>query len=365
MPRVARAAAAGCRIAKLPSAGRQAGLVGVSVTSSRNAWAVGIRSHGAALIEHWNGKVWKVQASSKQRGAGEENPFTGVDAISVAATSTTDAWAITSPLIQHWDGKAWKIQPSPHNGELSGVAATSPSNAWAAGTTSDGRSLIEHWNGKAWTVQASPNPGSGNLSSTLSGVAATSARNAWAVGAYWNLKRAMYQTLIEHWNGKAWRVQASPTPRNSDGPSLSELSAVAATSSTNAWAVGNYWGSSGPTAQTLIVHWNGKAWTVQPSPPLSASNFDNRLLGVAATSRANAWVVGTYANRLGRRTLVEHWDGRAWTVQTSPNLRGFAFNQLSGVATTAPTNAWAVGYIARLDNATGAPPDKALTLHCS
>ena len=58
------------------------------------------------------------------------------------------------------------------------MAATSSTNAWAVGSDSHG-GVIEHWNGKAWKIQASPNHG---LQPRLSGVAATSSTNAWAVG---------------------------------------------------------------------------------------------------------------------------------------------------------------------------------------
>jgi len=42
------------------------------------------------------------------------------------------------------------------------------------------------------------------------------------------------------------------------------LDAVAATSATDAWAVGNY--SSASASGTLILHWDGTAWTQVPSP---------------------------------------------------------------------------------------------------
>jgi hypothetical protein len=42
------------------------------------------------------------------------------------------------------------------------------------------------------------------------------------------------------------------------------LSAVDATSATDAWAVGGY--SSGSASGTLILHWDGTAWTQVPSP---------------------------------------------------------------------------------------------------
>ena len=64
------------------------------------------------------------------------------------------------------------------SGGLSGVAATSASNAWAVGSTGSPKALILRWNGTAWKQVPSPAP----AGSRLSGVAATSASNAWAVG---------------------------------------------------------------------------------------------------------------------------------------------------------------------------------------
>jgi hypothetical protein len=358
--RVSPASAAVCRVARTANAGLiQPSLSGVSVTSSRNAWAVGSHTdrHGRTrtLIERWNGKAWQVQPSP--------NPGASYDELdSVAATSATNAWAVGAEdnggtlnpaLIERWNGKVWKVQPSPNpsphqpgyiRNKFLGVAATSSTNAWAVGyyldNTAHNRTLIEHWNGKAWQIQPSPNPGASY--DELYSVAATSATNAWAVG--FELGTPGKRTLIEHWNGTAWKVQRSPTP-----PTVLGLSGVTATSSTNAWAVGN-------ALRTVIEHWNGKAWTVQPSPKLGGS----WLSGVAATSSTNAWVVGNHADLSG--TVIERWNGKAWKVQASPNPRGFDVNVLSGVATTS-TKVWAVGYSSYvLDR--GLAPDRTLALHC-
>jgi hypothetical protein len=209
------------------------------------------------------------------------------------------------------------------------VTATSVCNAWGVGyyfITPAGRThtLVEHWNGRSWRIQASPNPGG---SSRLQDVAATSASNAWAVG------QGPSAPLIEHWNGHAWKVHPSANP----APSV--LLGVAATSASNAWAVGFH--SSAP----LIEHWNGHAWKVQPSAcPASADTCE--LTAVAATSASNAWAVGTEHDRTAggvNLMLIEHWDGHAWKVQTSPNPPSDDGGGLTGVAATSATNAWAVG----------------------
>jgi hypothetical protein len=98
-------------------------------------------------------------------------------------------------VVQHWDGTTWQPQAfsiNPRNSyDLGGVTATSPRNAWVVGsyTTDFGgnpmdHTWIEHWDGTEWTRQASPNPGSPYMNiQGLSAVAATSPANAWAVGS--------------------------------------------------------------------------------------------------------------------------------------------------------------------------------------
>src|SRR5262249_3129440 len=102
-----------------------------------------------------------------------------------------------------------------------------------------------------------------------------------------------------------------------------------------AWAVGSY--ASGSGYQTLTLHWNGTIW--QKVPSSNAGSGKNVLLTVAATSATNAWAVGTAGGTTGG-TLVEHWEGKTWTGVPSPGSNG---NFLSGVAATSASNAWAVG----------------------
>jgi hypothetical protein len=95
----------------------------------------------------------------------------------------------------------------------------------------------------------------------------------------------------------------------------SQVNGVAATSATDAWFVGY----TVPVGQhlTLTEHGNGTAWTVAPSP--SHGTFDNSLASVAETATNNAWAVGiTWLDNDDFATLVEHWNGSAWTVTPSP-----------------------------------------------
>src|SRR5215469_17327551 len=122
--------------------------------------------------------------------------------------------------------------------QLNGVAAVSRSDAWAVGYSYNGsknKALVERWNGRRWRISASPNPGHG---ASLYGVAAVSGTSAWAVGLV--ALRVVFgtpinATLVEHWNGRRWRVQASPNPPQGQD----QLTGVAALSNSNVWAVGS------------------------------------------------------------------------------------------------------------------------------
>ena len=77
---------------------------------------------------------------------------------------------------------------------------------------------------------------------------------------------------------------------------------MAATSSRHAWAVGHY--SSDGTYLTFVEHWNGKAWKVQNSP--DPGGYENDLYSVTAVSSSNVWAVGDYHNATRDGTLMEH-----------------------------------------------------------
>ena len=237
----------------------------------------------------------------------------------------------------------WKVVTSPNPGVpdgLSSVAAVSANDVWAVGTSgtqsSNGLTVIEHWNGTQWSVVTSPNPGTEY--NTLTGVAVVSASDVWAVG--WQASMGVAQTLTEHWNGKQWSVVSSPDP----GAMGDQLFGVTAVSATDVWAVGSVQNNTatGPVVQTLIEQWNGTRWSVVKSPNLSSQT--SGFSGVAATSATGILAVGYSVNSSNVwQTLTEQWNGKQWSVVSSPSP-GSQINYLSGVTATSATNAWAVGY---------------------
>ena len=313
----------------------------VAIESACDAWAVGTQDGSgitATLTEHWNGSAWTVVPSP---APGAVSQLRGV-----RGTSPTDVWAVgeyfdstmnmIKTLILHWDGHAWTQVSSPNPGstdnELYGVRAVSGTNAWAVGysvTGSTDKTMILHWDGNAWTQAASPTPGTGAV---LGAVAATSSADAWAVGA--SFTASAVKTLTLHWNGTKWAQVSSPNRSTDD-----ELFGVRGTSSTDTWAVGV--SVIGGVDQTLAMHWNGTKWTRVTTPDPGGDPggpaVSNDLIGVAGISASDTWAVGSS----GTETLILHWDGSAWTRVPSP-ARG-TNAQLFSVAASSAGNMWAVG----------------------
>jgi len=256
--------------------------------------------------------VWNI-VSSPNRGL--SSPPIDV-LVSVACISASQCWAAGSnddmngvgqTLIERWDGTSWTIVDSPNpsgSNSFFAVACASPSQpeeCWAVGETVTGlgavQTLVEEWDGGTWSIVSSPN---GGAYDDLRGVTCASQVDCWAVGDYSGVTNE--QTLIEHWNGIFWAIVSSP---NTSTMQDNYLTAVACTSASDCWAVGDYASGSG-VFQTLIEHWNGNSWTIVSSPNPSA---DSELLGVTCASAAQCWATGDYASSGPPQTLVERWQG--------------------------------------------------------
>ena len=303
-------------------------LYGVAALPAASVWAVGSTALTDPMTMHWDGSTWTEKVLTLTLGQ-PGNPPGVFEA--VAAVSARDVWAVGvnagEPLAEHWNGRAWAVVPTPSPGpqgngaDLYGVAAVSTRDIWAVGGTNDDKTWIIHWDGTGWSRVPSPTPA--GLNAQLNGVAAVSPASAWAIGTFTNPVTGTALPLIEHWDGRTWTLVPSPAI-----PGGGALMSVAAASPASAWAVGR---------GGLIEHWDGRAWSRVSSPDLAGGST---LRSVAALSAVSAWAVGTGILCPGRgpMTLIEHWDGRAWTLVPSP-----ATGILTAVTATSPASAWAVG----------------------
>ena len=185
------------------------------------------------------------------------------------------------------------------------------------------------WAIHRWSIVSSPDNETGN--NGLSGVSCVSAMNCEAVGS------SAGQTLVESWNGGAWTIQSSPD----NGTENNVLAGVSCVSATSCEAVGYEYLENSADYFTLVESWNGTAWTIQSSQ--NAEPGQSLLSGVSCVSATSCEAVGDDVDTGGvSRSFVESWNGGAWTIQSSPD-NGTEANVLSGVSCVSATSCQAVG----------------------
>jgi hypothetical protein len=271
------------------------------------------------LIEQWNGTSWSVLTSPNNNGTGTQNNF--LAAVSCVSTGFCMAAGYYydgtnfQTLAEQWNGTGWSLVTSLNNNGtgsqenvFNGVSCVSTSFCMASGFYFNGtktQSLIEQWNGTAWSlVTAADNNGTGTQNNLLQGVSCTSTSFCMADGYYYN--GTNYQTLIEKWNnGTGWSLVTSPD-NNGVGTQYNQLNWVSCTSTSFCMAAGYY--VKGTTNQTLIEKWNGAAWSLVTSPNHGTGAQGNILNGVSCTSTSFCMAAGAYAlNPSVSQTLIEKW----------------------------------------------------------
>jgi hypothetical protein len=158
----------------------------------------------------------------------------------------------------------------------------------------------------------------------MSAVAAVSLSNVWAVGTeiYDSGRSIAYRAVIEHWDGQTWRVQSRPT---GDYPGLSGLQGVSALAANNIWAVGqDYYGKA------MVLRFDGSTWRSQ-RVPLPSGTYGSTLSGVVAVAPDNVWAIGSsWPITIAHKPMLVHFDGRRWSSVPLPALP--AQTQLNAIA---------------------------------
>jgi len=303
-------------------------------------------------IASLTGPGWTLVPSRNLLSQGD-NVLAGVAAASASDAWAVGAYdpgssQVLSTLGQHFDGSRWTAYPLPNVGDeenvLNAVSMPSTGRAWAVGYYVNGKfqqkTLVEHYNGRVWNVVSSPSPGV--LQNILYGVVAITDRDVWAVGGQQDAT-GLWHTLTEHWDGSAWFVVDAVDP----GRDGNQLYAVKALATNDVYAVGQQAGSEFPN-QALIEHWNGKSWKVIDSPvDPGASALP---LGLSVTKDLLTVVGQQETDTEPYTTYVAAGAPDSLSIQTSPN-RGTGENDLFAAETAAEGSTWAVGW--ELNMATG------------
>jgi hypothetical protein len=191
--------------------------------------------------------------------------------------------------------------------------------------------------------QEQPHPDIADRQEILENIVAITPQDVWAVGRHWGFIGSIleFSTLIEHWDGLNWSLVAS---RNVEGTLSNYLQGVASRSATEVWAVGWSMGIGIQTQKTLVERWDGSAWSIVPSP--NPGPTGNSLEAVAVIGDDAAWAVGSmYSTAVVSLPISMHWDGSVWTAVDVP-VPPFCTQRtyLTDVAAARPKLVLATGY---------------------
>jgi hypothetical protein len=208
---------------------------------------------------------------------------------------------------------------------LSSVVATSRTNAWAAGTAfsevaakTENRLVVEHFSGRRWRQFPVPS----RLRAVRLGaqvlVGASSASNVWV----FELLPGHAQRILR-WNGRRWIAMSAPSwvfRGQAGGDGFGSMAVFRNT----AW-VFSFNAATQPQDAARYLY--GR-WRLVPLPGIPTS--------AAAVAANDIWATGVSADRT--QSVLMHWNGRSWTVSTAPNLNS------GPIVSTNASSAWVLNY---------------------
>jgi hypothetical protein len=208
---------------------------------------------------------------------------------------------------------------------LNGVSCASAANCTAVGDyyrTAAGPqvTLVERWNGTAWRIEPSPGTGRGV---TLDSVPCPGATSCTAVGS-----------PVIGWNGVSWKAELRSSP----------FTSISCAAPDSCMAVGV---TSGGQPQS--GYFDGRNWTLEPMPRPGHPAQSITLAAVSCAGPGFCVAVGDYSSGVAARpsptardkTLAERWNGSSWQLTGSADVA--RWDQLSAVSCTSPRACTAVG----------------------
>jgi hypothetical protein len=316
--------------------------------------SIGISLPAAAV----GGGAWSVVPSPDGGSASSANTLEAVSCVTtvfcVAVGNYRDAGGGYLTLVEHFDGARWSTMTSPSQGKLSaanilsGVSCASTVSCMAVGTVDD-HALAERFDGTRWSIAPIPFTGAVSGGDVLNAVSCPSPSACTAVG-YFDNRSGHSETLVESWDGTGWSRTPSPNAgpasaySSASGPAHDLLNGVSCPSSSSCTAVGTYVTAAGGQ-ESLILSWDGVAWSVVASPDNSAPSDSDALNGVSCPSSRDCVAVGELQpSSSGGRTLVESFDGTRWSLLPSHEVGPPSLDDaLAAVSCPSPRSCLAVG----------------------
>jgi hypothetical protein len=331
-------------------------LMGVSMDSADDGWAVGYDGHGGAgYTLHYQGGVWTKQPLTVQTS----DPGLALTPLGVQMISANDGWIsgsigqnITLPtraVILHLTAGAWREEALPAGlTALRAVSFVSPTTGWALAyhfsiTSTD--TLILKYAAGHWSVETTI------VGHTLTTLSMATPTDGMAIDGH---------TLFRYHSGM-WAQTTLPT-----NIADSQFVGVAMVSATEAWALG-FNSTSGQRQQecgggteTVLAHFANGVWTqVTDARTLRLElqhTFDSDMQflpnALRATADGQVWITyGTLAHYAGGQRMdafetgcpSDFWDtspvpgaDEAWAIGSNGQLFHYAAGKVTRYETGAP-----------------------------
>ena len=315
------------------------GFLGISCASPTLCFAVGAAGDSPVtprtLIEQWDGTSWTIVASPNPSGT---NTFP--DLSDVACPSATACYAAgyytqgrtMKSIIERWDGAKWSMVTSPDvEADITHLACPTATDCFAVGTAhkdANGafHNVVLRGGTGSWSIvpYAANEPGG----DVIRDIACANPSMCFVVG-YNGSKNPV---TIEQWNGTGWTKLTLPLLILPD----STLSDVAC-AGTVCFGVGHSSAPLGTPTKTLIVRRTPSGWKVVTSPNPTGGR-QVALTGVSCPSTTLCFAVGTW----DLKALIERWNGKAWSIVPSPKNLPYG-GELTDVSCASAKFCFAVG----------------------
>ncbi|TDE20844.1 hypothetical protein [Actinomadura sp. 6K520] len=204
----------------------------------------------------------------------------GADRADLQATGA-GVWVATGTDLHRWTGASWIHVTSFPEMERDVSYARADDDVWALGHVSqvDGTLVARHWDGHSW--REVPVQGPPELRGGFAGMVAVSPTEAWAIG--YNYSGSGSPSLLMRWDGTAWTSVTPPA-------GLNILSDIVRADDGTIWVIGH---AIDEPAKPGLLRYSGGAWERVPTTAVpNRSNFNAAALAVVPGTGA-LWTLGT------------------------------------------------------------------------
>jgi hypothetical protein len=295
------------------------------------------------LVVRTTGQSWALDRVAAPAGALRSDLLgvacPGPTSCIAVGDEVTDTSQDSSVLVESLTGSSWSTVATPAvtgaaTSELTSISCTSTTRCvavgWSAASVGGPKSvLVEQLSSSTWSIATTPAvPGA--ATSELTGVSCVSTSICDAVGSE-AASGSPSQSLVEQMSGAKWVVRRSPPVTGGASAQLRSVACLATKTATTCEAVG--WTESASfQVSAYATQGRGATWSVVPAAG-APSSYGTVLQSVSCTAVGSCAAGGYgYLDAGGDTTLVESWNGHAWSAVASGSVSGNYSTGLNGMS---------------------------------